>query len=471
MTPRLLLAAATAAAALAVPAAAHGSTVTTDGDALVLTGGAGGTLAYVGVTGDGRLSLDPTYADPPTALAAGCAQADAGEPILCDMPARLRVVMGDGDDDVDVSNGVGIPVEIDGGAGNDELTGNIEGGQERMLGGAGDDSLKGYAGGDHLEGGPGNDRVDGGTGADVVLGGDGDDRVIGDGDLSGATDPDVIDGGPGYDLLDDDYSTVGREGKGLITLTLDAGADDGFAGEGDEVRGIEKVDTAISGTYVGTDARDELYVGAVGVANVQGRGGDDTIYTSYDNDTIDGGAGNDTIRGYAGDDAIVGGPGQDSIFGDTQGQTCNVMTCSVYSGNDVIDARDGERDSVDCGLGTDIALVDAVDVTSNCEDVRQPATGGGGTPQGGTTQGGTTQGGTTSGGTTQGGTTSGGKARCVVPKKVAKQTKAGVAKKLKKAGCRVKYKTIRSKKVSKGRVVKVSRKGATATVYVSKGRR
>ena len=48
----------------------------------------------------------------------------------------------------------------------------------------------------------------------------------------------------------------------------------------------------------------------------------------------------------------------------------NVLTCSTYIGNDVIDARDGERDSLDCGLGADTALVDAADVHTNCETVQ-----------------------------------------------------------------------------------------------------
>ena len=38
-------------------------------------------------------------------------------------------------------------------------------------------------------------------------------------------------------------------------------------------------------------------------------------------------------------------------------------------GNDTIDARDGEADQVDCGVGTDKAIVDALDTVANCEAV------------------------------------------------------------------------------------------------------
>jgi hypothetical protein len=33
-------------------------------------------------------------------------------------------------------------------------------------------------------------------------------------------------------------------------------------------------------------------------------------------------------------------------------------------------AADGERDTVDCGPGSDRAVVDAIDIVSNCESVQ-----------------------------------------------------------------------------------------------------
>jgi Tol biopolymer transport system component len=63
-------------------------------------------------------------------------------------------------------------------------------------------------------------------------------------------------------------------------------------------------------------------------------------------DLVHGFAGDDTIEGRAGDDALFGGPGADRLL-----------------------ARDGLRDSVDCGPGRDLAVVDRRDVVRGCERV------------------------------------------------------------------------------------------------------
>ena len=72
----------------------------------------------------------------------------------------------------------------------------------------------------------------------------------------------------------------------------------------------------------------------------------------YD-DTIDGGAGNDRVEGGIGHDTITGGPGKDALFGEGDGNYCGIYECKIPFGNDTIDARDGEADQVDCGVGTD----------------------------------------------------------------------------------------------------------------------
>jgi hypothetical protein len=87
-----------------------------------------------------------------------------------------------------------------------------------------------------------------------------------------------------------------------------------------------------------------------------GSGFDDTIYGLGGNDTIVGGAGADRILGGAGADVITGGTGRDRI--------------DAGAGSDTIMAADGDRDTVDCGAGSDRAVVDAIDVTVNCEAVQ-----------------------------------------------------------------------------------------------------
>jgi Ca2+-binding RTX toxin-like protein len=371
---RKLLITTTSLLALA-PAAAHAGTASFDGGTLVYTPSSGGTLMSVSKLDDGRINLTTDIDDGFSDAPAGC-EIDEHDPTeMACAAGGLRLEMGDGDDRLRVNGDLGIPVHMDGGSGDDTLSGSIEGTDETFLGGPGNDGASGYGGNDHLDGGPGDDGLTGGGGSDTVLGGEGTDKVSGEGNGK-SVDADVVDGGPGYDTMESEWTTVGREGRGLVDVTLDGGAPDGYAGEGDDVRGIEKLSTHTPGSYAGTDGADELYVGGE-QTKVEGRGGNDTIYTSYGKDAIDGGDGDDTIRGYDGDDVIVGGAGADTLIGDTLGQTCNVLTCSTYSGNDIIDARDGERDSLDCGLGADTAHVDVVDVHTNCEDVRVAADNGG----------------------------------------------------------------------------------------------
>jgi len=150
-----------------------------------------------------------------------------------------------------------------------------------------------------LNGGAGNDYLSGGHGNDTLLGGPGHDRLIGQGG------DDVLDGGPGNDQL------VGGDGRDTawygsrrhaLTVHLD-GSPSGEAGE-----------------------RDIL----IGMENIQGGWGNDTLY---------GDAGDNIIRGGAGDDLIDPAAGRDSVFGD--------------GGNDRILLRDGEADQADGADGFD----------------------------------------------------------------------------------------------------------------------
>ena len=92
---------------------------------------------------------------------------------------------------------------------------------------------------------------------------------------------------------------------------------------------------------------------------MRGNGGNDILKTGDGADTIDGGVGDDEIDGGFGDDTIVGGPGRDRISADTAGGDCGPLWCKLPYGNDSIDARDGEIDSIACGFGTDTVLADS----------------------------------------------------------------------------------------------------------------
>jgi hypothetical protein len=78
---------------------------------------------------------------------------------------------------------------------------------------------------------------------------------------------------------------------------------------------------------------------------------------------------------------LIGGPGRDTISGDLAGGDCGPLWCKYPYGNDTIEARDGEVDSITCGAGTDTVIADPQDVVArDCENVDRgsaPAAGSG----------------------------------------------------------------------------------------------
>ena len=262
------------------------------------------------------------------------------------------------------------PAQVDGGEGDDELLGTDGG--DALTGGPGNDTVKGYNGDDRLDGGDGDDTVIGGIDKDTVLGGAGTDNVAGDGFEDAYAD--VVDGGPGLDTIDGDWSS--RRYDAVVTplnITLAGGADDGrgSGAEGDDIRGVERIHENIPGVYVGTDAPEEFVVRQItSPTTMRGNGGNDILKTGDGADTIDGGAGDDEIDAGFSDDTIVGGPGRDRISADTAGGDCGPLWCKYPYGNDTVDARDGEVDSISCGFGTDTVLADTIDVVAkDCETV------------------------------------------------------------------------------------------------------
>lgn len=163
-----------------------------------------------------------------------------------------------------------------------------------------------------IDGGAGNDTLTGGPGRNRFLPGPGADRVRG-GSLP--TDPAVepyksllADGGQPSDFqieFAEDFVRYDLTSAG-VTVSLDDAANDGAAGEGDDIGSdIESVS--------GTNANDALTAGANGV-RFSGMLGDDTISGGPGNDSLDGGgsfsanngdgAGSDTLNGGGGDDFL-----------------------------------------------------------------------------------------------------------------------------------------------------------------------
>ncbi len=194
----------------------------------------------------------------------------------------LVIKTGDGSDTIIVSNkNVTVHCKLDGGRGGDIISS-----------GKGNDSLYGGGGDDYIYGGDGNDIIDGQSQADDILGG----------------------------LGRDTASYYARTAN--VTVGLGVFADDGEAGEGDNVR---------------TD-----------IEVVYGGGGNDTITTTSGKAVrFFGFAGNDTLIGGSGGDLLDGGTGEDSLVGN--------------AGTDFIVANDGFADFVSGGSGIDTAETDALD--------------------------------------------------------------------------------------------------------------
>lgn len=213
---------------------------------------------------------------------------------------------------------------------------------------------------DQILGGPGNDTLGGGPGADVISGGPGNDILEHQGECydEGVAGADDVSGGDGIDLLDLKCRNE------HIYASLDNIANDGASGEGDNYRSdIENVDGggALGGggtTFVGTSGPN-IFGGHNSNDIARGMGGNDTLTGSCGADQLDGGAGDDRLEGACDGDTLIGGPGRDSILGD---DACTGFDCT--GGADVIHVRDGEADTVMCGIGPDSVTADALDLVA-----------------------------------------------------------------------------------------------------------
>ena len=382
---RIAIALTTLGLAAAVAPAANAATVSFD---------AGGTLVVTAGPERNSLGLQPSPLEdgriviydgaPGTTVTSSSPACEAQGPdnLICSWnpSAGARMDLGGGDDWGYVSDDLpaGAPFAIAGGPGNDKLQSSLGGQPTTLDGGPGNDTLEGGPGSDTLLGGDGNDTLEGKAGADHLDGGTGDDMLSGDGNKDAA--PDFIDGGPGTDAIESDWTDESSSSQRPVSVTLGAGGDDGRPGEGDDVRGIERIVSHAAGRLVGTDAPEDLEVfQIVGSAELDGNGGNDVLRGADGPDKLDGGAGDDDVDGGFGDDTIVGGPGRDHISGDRAGGDCGPLWCKYPYGNDTIYAQDGEVDSIVCGFGTDTVYADAIDVVdSDCEHVARGAAAAGG---------------------------------------------------------------------------------------------
>ena len=352
----------------------------------------GDTLNWTAVDAGQTVMLDGDYGskvrftgdDVSGSLPSGCTTDEWGNTVECAVPAGGVVMTGGAAVDSFFTGSAvpaGITVTMIGGGGNDALKDDNRDGRTVLRGSDGNDTLYAGPGNDDVDGEGGNDDVQGQAGNDTVRGGAGNDTVSGDGFADPGTD--VIDGGDGVDTIEE-WTQPSSDYNPAIALSFDGVANDGRPGENDNVTGFENVVSHANGTFAGSDAPEKFTVWANianGPSTITGNGGDDQLTGMDYDDTMDGGAGNDRVEGGIGHDTITGGPGKDTLFGEGDGNYCGIYECKIPFGNDTINARDGEADQVDCGVGTDTAIVDALDTVANCEKVdvgAGPGPGGGG---------------------------------------------------------------------------------------------
>jgi Ca2+-binding RTX toxin-like protein len=230
--------------------------------------------------------------------------------------------------------------------GDDKLRGSEQ--ADSIDGGAGNDYIAGLGGDDNINGGADSDSIDAGAGNDKVRGGDCQYGTENIGRYCDNPGQELLIGGDGNDLVVANGCVAhGCSGDRYIALasTLDGGP-------GDDV-------------VTGGDAAD-LVTGGAGHDTLTGLGGNDRIDGGDGDDRVDGGAGNDLLRGGRGSDIVDGGDGNDRLFG---GGGKDLLMGGA--GNDRFTVRDGKRDRVDCGSGTDLVSADKRDVLRHCERVRR----------------------------------------------------------------------------------------------------
>lgn len=149
-----------------------------------------------------------------------------------------------------------------------------------------------------FNGGAGSDQIFGNIGVNTINGGDGSDIVEG---LGGA---DILNGGAGRDTLSYEHSPLG------VTIDLTPNGINITAASG----GHATLDLVAANTFenvVGSASADTI-TGTNAPAVLEGN----DLFGLGGNDTLNGKDGFDRLWGGNGDDTLIGGPGIDKMFGE-----------------------------------------------------------------------------------------------------------------------------------------------------------
>ncbi|MGO1078941.1 calcium-binding protein [Inquilinus sp. CA228] len=200
----------------------------------------------------------------------------------------------------DILLGHGGADVLSGEDGNDSLLGGD--GDDRLVGGAGSDDIRGGAGDDSVDAGSEDDIVFGEAGDDVLYGGTGGDQLDGgEGNdlLEGAGGGDVLIGGVGIDTLSYAGAASG------VLVDLDIGVATGGDADGDSFSGIEQVVGSAWADVLRGDGGANALWGGAGDDWLRGEGGDDVLKGGSGADILEGGEGMDTADYYASAAAVT----------------------------------------------------------------------------------------------------------------------------------------------------------------------
>ena len=203
--------------------------------------------------------------------------------------------------------------------------------EDRLYGGAGNDTINGQAGDDYMEGNAGIDTLSGGADNDTLLGGADNDTLNGDSGkdtLYGGAGNDRLEGGSEADTLYGDFKDPDNHSADSAD-SADSGADTLVGGDG--------IDTLYGG-----QGNDTLYGDQESEASSGPFGWGDALYGGKGNDNLYGGAGNDQLEGGEGDDTLTGGAGNDILMGGDGVDAYKFGSAADYFGKDTILDADGK---------------------------------------------------------------------------------------------------------------------------------
>jgi Ca2+-binding RTX toxin-like protein len=249
---------------------------------------------------------------------------------------------------------------------------SIATGFERVITGGGNDEIIGTAGNDVLESGAGNDRIFALAGTDIILAGNDDDLVFVN-DLAG----DNADGGAGQDAIQFNFSQSVNFDLATGVATLVGGGSGGsyqnfelatIFGPGGAIvsatDGVNNIDVRGTGNTISLlDGNDGLNVTEGGNFVDGGAGNDSIRFDTNEDVTIDLSAGTTSILGVAGTitgfEVIRTRGGDDTVTGSINGDRIEVHTgadtVNAGDGSDIVFVVDG-GDTLDGGSGINDAL-------------------------------------------------------------------------------------------------------------------